>query len=157
MMARSFAIVGVSALLVLAFACTKKDDVMKAEADAGSATLAATDASANADRGAGAAGDDVEPVYPIEANAPAVPLAQKLCETLSEMPEKKRAACCNATPGIVVTSECTRMLSAALRHHAVELADGDVTACTTAFDQTLAGCDWVGPFPPDRPPRVSAS
>ena len=38
---------------------------------------------------------------------------------------------------------------------AVELAESDVTACTNAFDQTLAGCDWVGPFPPG-PPAAEA-
>ena len=45
---------------------------------------ASTEAGADA---AGGGGDDVEPVYPLEDNAPAVPLAQKLCEGLNTMPE----------------------------------------------------------------------
>jgi hypothetical protein len=144
---------GLLAVAAIVAACSKKDDV-KPEGDA-------RPTPANADAGSGGSGgkggatgageSDVEPVYPIEPNAVAIPLAQKLCETLNEMPEKKRSACCNATPGIVVTSECTRMLSAALRHNAVELAESDVGACAAAFDQTLTGCDWVGPFPPGPP------
>lgn len=145
-------ILGLLAAAAIVAACSKKDDA-KPETDASTAknaTNAMADASANAGDG-GAGGDDVEPVYPIEPNAVAHPLAQRLCETLHEMPEMKRAACCSATPGIVVTSECTRMLSAALRHAAVDLAEGDVDACRSAFDRTLAGCDWVGPFPPGPP------
>jgi hypothetical protein len=146
-------ILGLLAVAAIVAACSKKDDV-KPEGDA-SATIANNvggDGS-SADGGAANAANesDVEPVYPIEPNAPALPLAQKLCETLNELPEKKRAACCSATPGIVVTSECTRMLSAALRHHAVEIAESDVTACASAFEQTLSGCDWVGPFAPGPP------
>jgi hypothetical protein len=140
---------GLLAVAAIVAACSKKDDA-KPEADASTVNVSTLDAGASADGGA-SAGDDVEPVYPIEPNAPAIPLAQKLCETLNELPEKKRSACCNATPGIVVTSECTRMLSAAIRHHAVDVSESDVTACTAAFDQTLSGCDWVGPFPPGPP------
>lgn len=143
-------ILGVIAVAAIVAACSKKDDV-KAEGDASAKIANNVGADASADASASNNDSDVEPVYPIEANAPAVPLAQKLCETFNELPEKKRAACCNATPGIVVTSECTRMLSAAIRHNAVELSESDVTACTAAFDQTLSGCDWVGPFPPGPP------
>lgn len=145
-------ILGLWAVAAIAAACSKKDDV-KPDGDAAliDAATSTTDGGTSGGDGGASGSDDVEPVYPIEPNAPAVPLAQKLCETLNEMPEKKRAACCNATPGIVITSECTRMLSAALRHNAVELSESDVTACTTAFDETLSGCDWVGPFPPGPP------
>lgn len=122
-------------LLPLLVVACPKNDAARGEADGG--------------RGADA---DVESVYPIEADAPAVPLAEKLCAALSELPENKRAACCSTTPGVVLTAECTRALSAALRHKAVEIAENDVTVCIAAFEQTLAGCDWVGPFPPGPPP-----
>jgi hypothetical protein len=106
------------------------------------------------DGGSEAGGDDdgVEPVYPLETNAPPVPLAEKLCKGLQEMPETKRSTCCKATMGIVVTSECVRNLSAAIRHKALDLAESDVDACLAAFDKTLSGCDWVGPFAPGPPP-----
>lgn len=111
------------------------------------------DASAEAGAdAAGGGGDDVEPVYPVEDNAPAVPLAQKLCEGLNTMPEGKRSACCKATAGITFASECTRMLSAAMRHKAIEADAKEVDACIAAFEKTLDGCDWVGPFPPGPPP-----
>jgi hypothetical protein len=110
------------------------------------------DASADAGAEASASGgDDVEPVYAIEPNAPPVPLAEKLCAALNETQEKKRAACCKSTPGIVVNTECSRMLGAALRASAVDLAPADVDACVAAWDKTLEGCDWVGPFPPAPP------
>jgi len=129
---------------VLAACPDKKEDTKPADA-------AVADAAPSASTSASAGGEDVQPVYPIEPNAPANPLAEKLCTALSEMPEKKRAECCKTTPGVVVTSECTRMLSAAIRHGAIDLAESDVTACIAAFDKTLSGCDWVGPFPPGPP------
>jgi hypothetical protein len=115
---------------------------------------ASADASTDAGTEAGA-GDDVESVYPVDPNAPAVPVAAKLCAALTEMPEKKRAACCSAAPGIVTTSECTRTLSAAIRHGAVTLDEKAIDACIAAFERTLEGCEWVGPFPPSPPAACS--
>jgi hypothetical protein len=82
---------------------------------------------------------------------PPMPLAEKLCEALTSLPEKKRAACCNTTPGATITAGCTRHLSAALRHDALEVDEKDVDACVAAFEKTLEGCDWVGPFVPGPP------
>ena len=113
--------------------------------EAGAAAAAAAPAAASG------GAEDVEPVYPIEANAPPVPLAEKLCTALTSLPEKRRAECCKAKPSIVITAECTRQLSAALRHNALGLEEKDVDACIAAFDKTLEGCDWVGPFPPGPP------
>lgn len=50
-------------------------------------------ANANADASAvpgdgGSGGEDVEPVYPVEANAPAVPVAEKLCNALTTLPKR---------------------------------------------------------------------
>ncbi|MBX3223939.1 MAG: hypothetical protein KF795_25725 [Labilithrix sp.] len=139
---RTVCVLGLSFSLL---ACPKKTD--------GASDAAADAAPAPAADAGGAAGDDVESVYPLDPNAPIEPLAQKLCAGLSEMPEKKRAACCSTTPGIVVAPECTRVLSAALRHKAVELSEASVDRCVAAFDKTLEGCDWVGPFPPGPPPE----
>lgn len=118
-----------------------------AAADAAVASALAADAAASAEGGA----DDVGPVYPIETNAPAVPLAEKLCNGVTMMPEKKRAQCCKMQPGITFTSECSRQLSAALRHNALTVEEKDVDACIAAFEKTLDGCEWVGPFPPGPP------
>jgi hypothetical protein len=140
---------GIAVLLGLPFllaACPKKNTATT-EGDA--ASTAASDGGSEG----GAGEDDVEPVYPIEPNAPPVPLATKLCVGLTEMPEKKRSACCNIAPGIVVTTECVRTLSAALRYKAVEIAEPDVDKCLAAFGKTLEGCDWVGPFAPGPPPE----
>ena len=122
--------------------------------DAGPATSSAADASAAADgggEGGGGGGEDVEPVYPVDTKAAPEPLAEKLCDALTTIPESKRAACCKSKPGIVITTECTRQLSAAIRHHALTVEAKDVDACVTAFDKALEGCDWVGPFGPGPP------
>ena len=126
------------ALVVLLAGCPKNDPPRAAPIDAGPEAAASS-------------GDDVEPVYAIEPNAPPVPLAEKLCAALNETQEKKRAECCKTTPGIVVNTECARMLGAAMRAKAVDVAATDVTACVTAWEKTLEGCDWVGPFPPGPP------
>jgi hypothetical protein len=141
----------VSLLALSSLACQKTTalpDASVTTADAG--VTADAGAAASADGGGGA--EDVEPVYPVEQNAPALPIAQKLCDALTTLPEKKRAACCKASPGIVLVTECTRQLSAAIRHDALAVDDKDVDACIAAFDKTLDGCDWVGPFPPGPPP-----
>ena len=78
--------------------CPRKADPATGAADA------APMASAHAKDG----GDEVESVYPIDDRGPPDPLAAKLCAGLGEMPEKKRAACCTTTPGVVLTPECTR-------------------------------------------------
>src|SRR5262245_2972043 len=67
----------------------------------------------------GPPGDGGQSVYPGDANVPADPVAAKLCAGLTEMPEKKRAVCCGAAPAVVTTSECTRVLSAAVGNQAV--------------------------------------
>jgi len=88
--------------------------------------------------------DDVRPVYPMQAGAPS-PLAQRLCEAIQELPAKRRASCCESTPGLLLTGECVRMLSAALASGAVKLEASAVDACVQAMEQAHQGCDWIGP------------
>jgi hypothetical protein len=92
----------------------------------------------------------VRPVYPLDASAPD-PLATHLCTALHEVPAKRRAECCSATPGVLVTSECVRMLSAALHFDAVSVDPVKVDACIQGIETTYAGCDWVGPNTPQPP------
>jgi hypothetical protein len=144
---RSLAVLGLSCLL---FGCPKKD---AGGSDAAAESAAPdSDAASAANAADAASSDDIDSVYPIDPSAKVEPLAQKLCNGLSEMPEKKRAACCSTTPGIIIATECARTLSAAIKYKAVELTEDAVNACVSAFEKTLEGCDWVGPFPPG-PPR----
>ncbi len=106
---------------------------------------------ASSDASVGARSDRVDSVYAVDPKAPSLPVAERLCTAIHDAQETRRAACCGTTSGIVFTSECTRMLSAALRSGAVSLADADAEACAAAFARSLEGCDWVGPFPPDPP------
>ncbi len=96
------------------------------------------------------ASEEVRSVYPDLEGAPE-PLAVRLCAALHEAPEARRAECCREPKGVVMASECTRMLTAALRSKAVTVLEADIDACTAALARTYAGCDWVGPFPPDLP------
>ncbi len=89
-------------------------------------------------------------MYPDLEGAPE-PAALRLCAALHEAPEARRAECCREPKGVVMASECTRMLTAALRSKAVTVLEADIDACTAALARTYAGCDWVGPFPPDLP------
>jgi hypothetical protein len=96
------------------------------------------------------ADDEVRPVYPVQAGAPS-PLAQRLCEAIQELPAKRRAACCQGTPGVLLTGECVRMLSAALASGAVKVEAPAVDACVQAMEQAHQGCEWVGPEMPPTP------
>lgn len=94
--------------------------------------------------------DEVRPVYPTQAGAPS-PLAQRLCEAIQEIPARRRAACCQGSPSVLLTGECVRMLSVALSSGAVKLAAPDVDACVQAMEHAHQGCEWVGPQPPAMP------
>ncbi len=142
------ALIAFGSLVLLGCPDKPKAEVRDAAANDPVAALAALHGEAGVDSG----NEDVEPVYPVESNAPAVPIAEKLCNGLSTAPEIRRSACCHTSPGVVITAECTRTLSAAIRHGAIALDEKDVAACLDAFDKTLDGCDWVGPFPPGPPP-----
>jgi hypothetical protein len=138
---RRFSTLGAVLSACVLFGCPKRNDSVP------DASL--TDASSNAS--ASARGDSIDSVYAVDRNAPVLPVAERLCATLHDAQEKRRAECCGTTSGIVFATECTRMLSASLRAGAVSLSEADVESCTTAFARTLEGCDWVGPFPPDPP------
>jgi hypothetical protein len=150
--ARSVAFVALAgSLALLSLGCPKSappaPDASASASDA-TTTTPSGDAAASAE---GGNDENVEPVYPIEAHAPPIPLAEKLCRALTTITETKRAACCNTKASLTVTDECTRQLSAALRHNALSLEEKAVDACIAGFDKDFAGCDWVGPFAPGPP------
>src|SRR5687768_13728979 len=77
--------------------------------------------------------DSIKPVYP--ANAGEVPaLVSRWCRALHELPRKKRAECCNTTPGVVLTSECERNLAGAIAGGGVSLEEERVAACERAME-----------------------
>jgi hypothetical protein len=94
--------------------------------------------------------DNVQSVYPLDAGPPD-PVVQKLCAALHDLPEQRRATCCEQRPGLVFTGECTRTLTAALRSKAITLDAPEVDRCVAAMGTTFDGCDWVGPWPPETP------
>lgn len=94
--------------------------------------------------------ETVKPAYPAAAG-PADPLVDRLCRALHQRSEERRAECCGGTLGIVLTSECVRALGGAVKAGAARLDATEVARCAGAIDGALAGCDWVGAFPPPLP------
>jgi len=90
--------------------------------------------------------EEVRPVY-AGAPGPPDPVARKLCEALHALPEARKAECCKsgAAPAIL-TEECARIVSAAVRSKAVVLDAASVERCAATMAQTHQGCDWLGPW-----------
>jgi hypothetical protein len=96
--------------------------------------------------------ETVKPAYPALTGAPD-PLVAALCRALHQRSEERRAECCGGRVGIVLTAECERALGGAVQAGALRLEPGEVARCAAAVDGALAGCDWVGAFPPPVPPE----
>jgi hypothetical protein len=139
------------ALLVVTH-CSKERQDKEAPASSASGPHASEpEAAPAAGSGKSAAGkEEVRSVYPIDAGPPD-PLAHKLCSALQDLPEQRRATCCDQGIGVVVTSECERMLTAAVSSKAASLDGSEVDRCVSAMQKAYEGCDWIGPFPPDTP------
>lgn len=95
---------------------------------------------------------DTRPVYPTQLTGAPDPLAVRLCQALHGLPMSRRIDCCGGTPGTVLTDDCIRVVTYAVRDHAITLDDGAVTACQHDMEEALATCDWVGPWPRELPP-----
>jgi hypothetical protein len=127
-----------AAVLVVIVGCSRSRDPSPTERPAVSS------ASEHPQRGTTEDDDTVRSIYPLDVSAPD-PLALRLCNALQELPPVRRAACCATAPGALATSECVRMLSAALHSGAVTLVSIDVDRCVEAMDRATEGCDWIGP------------
>lgn len=131
-------------LLSLSSACGRCDSE-KPSPTAPSATISAAPvASESPESGVKRGSEDVEPVYSKTAGPPE-PLAEKLCGALHDLPNKRRAECCQSTPGFSLTSECVRILSHALRDKSVSLDAAAVDSCVAQSNAAYEGCEWVGP------------
>jgi len=136
-------VVSTTIALALALSCHSKDNAAQ---DAAPPSSAASSASLESALSGAAADDEVRPNYPVEKGAPVDPLAERLCKALHETMETHKATCCNGRPGMVLTGECVRTLSYALRHKAVVIDPADIGKCEAALDASYAGCDWVGGY-----------
>lgn len=94
--------------------------------------------------------ESVKPVYPTQVKEVPSHVA-RLCDALHGLPRRRRAECCEAKPGAVLTAECVRNLAGALVDGAVLLEEEDVKACEAAMAAAHAGCSWVGPRAPPAP------
>jgi hypothetical protein len=92
----------------------------------------------------------VAPAYPVE-HRPDDPTARRLCEALHGLVAARRMVCCGNKGGLVLTSECARLVSTALRGKSIRLDPEKVEACARERARSLDGCDWVGLLPPEPP------
>jgi hypothetical protein len=101
--------------------------------------------------------EETRPVYPPRLEGAPEPLAVALCEALHAVPERHRLACCGGASGLVLTGECVRVLTCSLRSGAITLDAAAVSACAAAQEAAHAGCDWIGPWPPELPPSCRSA
>ena len=86
-----------------------------------SPTDAARAAPAGAPEGeAPRAADTVTPAYPVE-HLPDDPAAHQLCEAIHGLVAARRQACCGHKGGLVLTGECARLVSTALRLKSIRI------------------------------------
>lgn len=133
-MTRRLLFVALAAIL----ACSKKQP-----APAPPPAEAADSAAGQEAAGAAPDEDEVKPVYSAFEGA-ALPVAQKLCAALHDLPGQRRAACCKGGTGISFASECIKIVSAAVRSGGVQLDAAAVDRCVAAQEKALQGCSWVG-------------
>ncbi len=83
----------------------------------------------------------VKPVFP--AGVTPHPVASKLCEALHEIPNRRRAECCERKAPVSVSKRCVDIVSTALADGAIVVSLPDVEACLAAQTALHQGCDWV--------------
>ncbi len=98
------------------------------------------------------ASENLKAVYS-DFDGAALPLAQKFCDAVYEIPAGRKAACCKAGKGSALTPLCANLLSAALRSNGVSLDAEAVNACTAAQNKAHDGCSWVGTTVDRSPPE----
>lgn len=89
--------------------------------------------------------DQIRPVYPVTKDPPD-PLAMRFCEAIHELPANRKAECCKGGHSTRLTSECSRVLSFALREKSISLDPADVDKCAEAMAKATEGCGWVTPL-----------
>ncbi len=139
---------GVAAFLVAACSRTQAPPASAPPAPSSAAAAAPAPATPPSAADPLLADEEVKPSY--EAG-PALPLAQKLCNALYDLPDARRAQCCSGKPRAGFASECIRVLSAALRAGSVALDAGAVDKCVAAQGRAFDGCAWVGQWQPALP------
>lgn len=93
---------------------------------------------------------EAKPLYPQDIGKPD-PLAERLCDALQALPQRRKAECCGTSASEGLTSECARILTATLRDGAVRIEASAVDRCIEETSKQLAGCDWVRPLQPAPP------
>ncbi len=97
---------------------------------------------ANTKRGTEAG--EVRSIFPdkVAPNA----LAARLCNGFQTLQRKRKAQCCETKVGVLLTGECTRILSGALKDNTVVAQAPKIDSCLAALEGRFEGCGWVGDF-----------
>jgi hypothetical protein len=81
--------------------------------------------------------------YPALERDAVDPRVQQLCSTLHELPRARRAACAGRPTGLTFTSECTRMLNAAVATRALALDGEAAQRCVAETRERYADCSFT--------------
>lgn len=93
----------------------------------------------------------INPVYN-DSQYQVHPLAKTLCTGLHTLPAQRKAQCCGEKNlGYLVTQECERNLSIALKIGGISLDPQHVSRCIADLNNTYQGCHWVGMWQPPLP------
>jgi hypothetical protein len=82
-------------------------------------------------------------VYPRATGKPVSPAVARLCHVFSALPRERRAACAGKAAPLVLTSECTRMLGAAVTDGVVTFTDAAAEQCIAEQTARYASCDFM--------------
>src|SRR5262249_17931085 len=81
-------------------------------------------------------------VYPA-AGAAIAPAVERVCNALSALPRERRAACTGHKPGTALTSECERMLNAAVADGSIALPTAAAERCVADQQARYGSCDFT--------------
>jgi hypothetical protein len=82
-------------------------------------------------------------VYPRSTGKAAAPEVERLCRVFSALPRERRAACAGQPEPQVLTSECARMLGAALGDGAVTFSASAAERCVAEQSARYQSCDFT--------------
>jgi hypothetical protein len=82
-------------------------------------------------------------------------LAIALCDTLHDLPARRKQACCGASVASLA-AVCAKEVAAALDRNAIRIDNKGLDRCSDASEKSLKGCDWVGPLQPALPAVCAA-
>jgi hypothetical protein len=140
---RSTALRGLSAALVAVGLLWAGERLFEQPEPLGAPTAEAASPTSRAFARASAPGSSTpRSVYPSSAGVLA-PEVERVCNALAALPRERRAQCSGHKPGLALTSECERMLNAAVGDGSIALPPAAADRCVAEQEARYGGCDFT--------------